>query len=136
MKRASSFIKPPISEIALGAGLPREGFDVTKPTVEDAITRRALAFARTFKWVNARVTSYGQYDVHCVTRYGTPENAEYGEVRMLIDWSEADKRKILAECKPEESDDARAVLDSPMELRVVCSAKDVIYHEFSKTDLD
>lgn len=109
---------------------------MTKPAAEDAITRRALAFARTFKWVNARVTSCRPADVECVARFGTPESAEYGEVRMLMYWSDGDKRRILAECKPEESADARAFLDSPMELRVVCSATDVIYHEFPRTDLD
>lgn len=102
--------------------------------MDDAICRRALAFARTFTWVNPRIISAGPADSKIVDRFGDP-NAFYGAVRIVMEWSDADKSKF-AESAPEEKDVLMAFVASGMELLVVCSANDVIYHEFPGIDLD
>lgn len=49
------------------------------------ICRRALAFAETFQWVNARITSFVPARPEIVSRFGTPGSAEYGEVVIEMD---------------------------------------------------
>lgn len=101
--------------------------------MDDSICRRALAFARGFRWVNARVSARGPAPPEIIARYGTSGSTNYGEVRIEMDWSEEDKSELVERGVGE---DLLAFIDTPTELRVVCSATDVIYHDFPGIQLD
>ncbi len=112
---------------------------MTEPTIgtiDDPIQRRALAFARTFRLVNPRIKDIGPASPEIVGRFGTSDAAEYGEVRIEMDWSKGDKSEFLADCDPAQRSELQGFLDPPQELLVVCSGNDVIYHDFPNTDLD
>ena len=104
--------------------------------MEDPICRRALAFARTFKYVNHRVNFTGAAPAEIVAERGTPESTEYGEVRIEMDWPPADVESILAGRSGEDAENMQKLLDAGMELRVICSATDVIFHDFVGVDFD
>jgi hypothetical protein len=104
--------------------------------MDDAISRRAMAFARTFKWVNPRITAGGPAPAEIVDLYGTAGSTDYGQVDVEMKWSEAEKSRILANVSGDDRTDAESFVQGPIELRVVCSASDVIHHEFPRMDLD
>jgi hypothetical protein len=104
--------------------------------MDDAICRRALAFAQSFEWENARVVSVTSADPAIVARCGDPQHGSYRQVRLSMQWPNAKRLWLIAESAPENRDDTKAFLDNEVELLVVCSATDVIYHSFLNTDLD
>jgi hypothetical protein len=100
---------------------------------------RALRFARTFAFVNAKIAKSAAARDEDVTRYGTPGSTVYGEIRIHMDWGPRQRdiiAPIIASRKLEERADAEELLKSGVDLLVVCSATDVIRHEFLGMDLD
>ena len=98
------------------------------------ITNRALRFARTFTYSNPRITATRPGRDLLVARFGTPNSTEYLETEIHMDWE--DQQQLINSSKPVDRPNVESLLQSGVDLLVVCSATDVIYHEFLGIDLD
>lgn len=103
---------------------------------ESPIVRRAVAFAESLKWEYPTVTSVDPPDDEIVATYGTRDHTDYLSVTIEMRWSPKARDSILANAIDEERADTERLLAEPMIVRVVCSATDIIHHEFPGTDLD
>jgi hypothetical protein len=99
------------------------------PDAEAEIQNRALRFARTFAFANPKITMSAAARDEDVEGYGTLGSTVYGEIRIHMDWGPG-QRDIIGSTKLEERADVQELLKSGVDLLVVCSATDVIRHEF------
>ena len=104
------------------------------PTNDD-IAKRAIRFAGTFQFTNPIILQTKPARAEFVERYGTPNATEYRETEIHMDWG-ASQKEIISASKLEERHDVESLLKEGVDLLVVCSATDVIHHEFLRMDLD
>ncbi len=101
----------------------------------DDIANRAIRFAETFQFTNPRILRTKPARDEFVARYGTPNSTEYRETEIHMDWG-PNQQEIINSSKLEERRDIESFLKEGVDILVVCSARDVIYHEFLRMDLD
>ncbi len=104
-------------------------------STHNEITKRALRFAETFQFTNPVIIRTEPARDEFVVRYGPPDSTEYRETELHMDWG-ANQQEIINSYKIEERQDVEAFLKQGVDQLVVCSARDVIYHEFLGMDLD
>jgi hypothetical protein len=99
-----------------------------------AILDRALRFATTFAWINPVVQSSDPASSDEILRYGTVGHTEYWDFKIRLEWS-AERRAAMLETSPEiERSEIERFIDAGINLRIVCSATDILYHEFPDID--
>lgn len=104
-------------------------------STSDDIANRAIRFAETFQFTNPQIVRTKSARDEFVARYGTPNSTEYREMEIHMDWG-PNQQKIINSSKIEERQDVESFLKKGVKILVVCSARDVIYHEFLGMDLD
>ncbi len=104
-------------------------------STNDEISKRAIRFAETFAFINAKIVRTKPARDEFVARYGTPNSTEYRETEIHMDWG-PNQQEIINSSKLEERQNVESFLKEGVDLLVVCSARDVIYHEFLRMDLD
>ena len=104
-------------------------------STNDDIAKRALRFAETFQFTNPVIVQTKPARHEFVVRYGTPDSTEYRETEIHLDWG-ANQQEIINKSKIVERQDVESFLKEGVDILVVCSARDVIYHEFLRMDLD
>ncbi|MFO0940221.1 MAG: hypothetical protein U0930_05585 [Pirellulales bacterium] len=99
-----------------------------------AILDRALRFATTFAWVNPVVLSSAPASSDDISRYGTYGHTEYWAFTIRFEWS-AESRETMLKSSPKfETSEIERFIDAGVKLRVVCSATDIVYHDFPDID--
>lgn len=101
----------------------------------DDIANRAIRFAETFQFTNPQIVRTKPAREELVARYGTPNSTEYRETEIHMDWGPS-QEEIINSSKLEERHDVESFVKEGIDILVVCSAQDVIYHEFLRMDLD
>lgn len=104
-------------------------------STNDDIAKRALRFAETFQFTNPVIVQTKPARHEIILRYGTPDSTEYREIEIHLDWGEL-QHEIITKSKIEDRQDVESFLKEGVDILVVCSARDVIYHEFLRMDLD
>ena len=104
-------------------------------STNDDIAKRAIRFAETFQFTNPKIVRTRPARDEFVARYGTPNSTEYPETEIHMDWG-ANQKETINASKIEERHDVESLLKEGVDLLVVCSARDVIHHEFLRMDLD
>lgn len=104
-------------------------------STNDDISNRAIRFAETFQFTNPQIVRTKPARDEFVARYGTPNSTEYRETEIHMDWG-SKQQEIINASSLEERPDVEAILKEGVDILVVCSARDVIYHEFLRMDLD
>lgn len=104
-------------------------------STNDDIANRAIRFAETFKFTNPQIVRTKPARDEFVARYGTPHSTEYRETEIHLDWGPT-QQEIINSSRLEERLDVESFLNEGVDILVVCSARDVIYHEFLRMDLD
>lgn len=104
-------------------------------STNDDIANRAIRFAKTFQFSNPTIVRTKPARDEFVARFGTPNSTEYRETEIHMDWGPK-HQEIINSSKLEERRDVESFLKEGVDLLVVCSARDVIYHEFLRMDLD
>lgn len=104
-------------------------------SINDDIAKRAIRFAQTFHFANPIIMQTKPARDEFVARYGTPNSTEYRETEIHMDWGTS-QQEIINASKLEERHNVVSLLKEGVDLLVVCSAKDVIHHEFLRMDLD
>lgn len=103
--------------------------------IETSIMTRAIRFARTYKFVNHRILNCADAQDEIIARFGTPGSTQYREIRMHMDWS-PEKFSLIQSENSSERADLELLLAAGVELLVVCSQSDIIYHEWVGWDFD
>ncbi len=101
----------------------------------DEISKRAMRFAETFAFEDPEIVRQSPARSALVERYGTPQSTEYREFHIHMDWTPG-HRDVFKNTLPEEHTDAERLMNNGVDLLVVCSAQDVIHHEFLGFDVD
>ena len=108
---------------------------VRNSAIETSIMSRAIRFARTFTFVNHRVLSCADARDEIIARFGTPGSTQYREIRIHMDWS-PEKFALIQSENASERADLESLLAAGVDLLVVCSPSDIIYHEWVGWDFD
>tara|TARA_R110002049_G_C8692427_1_gene522118 strand:+ start:49 stop:369 length:321 start_codon:yes stop_codon:yes gene_type:complete len=104
------------------------------PEPPKSILDRALKFAMTFAWVNPVVRSSAPASSGDVSRYGTLGHTEYWDFKIILEWPAERRASMLETSLDVERRELERFIDAGVNLRIVCSATDIVYHEFPDID--
>ena len=101
-----------------------------------AILDRALRFVGTMAFTEPEIVRSAVAREEYVVRYGTAGSTQYREVEIHMKYPDDHMRAMMTPRNRAQRAELERFLNAGVDVLVVCSSTDVIYHEFLGIDLD